>query len=120
MTLLRDIGEFVSRWLEGVAATIVAAFGRFVSPRVVRIVEESDGRSFTLSGAEAGGGRRDRLVSADGGTQFGRRKAGTSSILHIPVSHRLAAIAAAFITVLHDAVPYSPSGTGGIMLRAGI
>jgi general secretion pathway protein L len=67
MTLLRDIGEFISRWLEAVAAAIVAGFGRFVSPRVVRIVEESDGRSFTLSGAEAGGGRRDRLVPADGG-----------------------------------------------------
>jgi len=66
MTLLRDIGEFVSRWLDGVAATIVAAFGRFVSPRVVRIVEESDGRSFTLSGAD-NGGRRDRLAPADGG-----------------------------------------------------
>jgi general secretion pathway protein L len=67
MTLLRGIGEFVSRWLEVVAATIVAAFGRFVSPRVVRIVEESDGRSFTLSGAENGGGRRDRLATSDGG-----------------------------------------------------
>src|SRR6266436_5468648 len=67
MTLLRGIGEFVSRWLEGVAAMIVAALGRFVSPRVVRIVEESDGRSFTLSGAENGGGRRDRLAASDRG-----------------------------------------------------
>jgi general secretion pathway protein L len=67
MTLLRDIGEFFSRWLEVVAAAIVAAFGRFVSPRVVRLVEESDGRSFTLSGIETGGGRRDLLAPADGG-----------------------------------------------------
>lgn len=67
MTLLRGIGEFVSLWLEGVAAAIVAALGRFVSPRVVRIVEEGDGRSFTLSGAENGGGRRDRLAASDAG-----------------------------------------------------
>jgi len=70
MTLLRGIGDFVSHWLEGVAAMIVAALGRFVSPRVVRIVEESDGRSFTLSGAENSGGRRDRIATSDGG-QFG-------------------------------------------------
>jgi general secretion pathway protein L len=67
MTLLRDIGEFVSSWLEGVAATIVAAFGRFVSPRVVRIVEETDGRSFTLSGGDNGGGQHNRLAAGDGG-----------------------------------------------------
>jgi len=67
MTLLRGIGDFVSHWLEGVAAMIVAALGRFVSPRVVRIVEESDGRSFTLSGAENGGGRRDRIATSGGG-----------------------------------------------------
>src|SRR5262249_13171675 len=65
MTLLRDIGEFVSRWLEIVAATIVSAFARFVSPRVVRIVEETDGRSFTLSGADSGA-RREHLASAAG------------------------------------------------------
>src|SRR5690349_3368295 len=67
MTLLRDIGEFVSRWLDGVAAMIVGAFGRFVSPRVVRLVEESDGSSFTLSSAENGGGRRDRPAASDAG-----------------------------------------------------
>jgi len=66
MTLLRDIGEFFSRWLEVVAATIVAALGRFVSPRVVRIVEEGDGSSFTLSGGDNGGGRGDRLALAGG------------------------------------------------------
>jgi general secretion pathway protein L len=67
MTLLGGIGEFVSRWLGTVAATIVGAFGRFVSPRVVRIVEASDGRSFTLSGAENGGGRNDRLAASEAG-----------------------------------------------------
>jgi len=55
MTLLRDIGEIVTRWLDVVATTIVAAFGRFVSPRVVRIVEESDGSGFTLRGPDHAG-----------------------------------------------------------------
>ena len=54
----RGIGAIArSLGYAAVAATIVAAFGRFVSPRVVRIVEEGDGRSFTLSGAENGGGQ---------------------------------------------------------------
>ncbi len=65
MSLLHDIAEIVSRWLEVVAASIVAAFGRFVSPRVVRLVEESDGSSFTLSGADNGGGRRERVAISD-------------------------------------------------------
>jgi general secretion pathway protein L len=65
MTLLRDIGEFVIRWLEIVAAAIVAALGRFVSPRVVRITEEADGSGFTLRKVD-NGGRVERLA-ADGG-----------------------------------------------------
>jgi general secretion pathway protein L len=66
MTLLRDIGEIVTRWLEVVAAAIVAALGRFVSPRVVRITEESDGSGFTLRGPDAAG-RAERIGAADGG-----------------------------------------------------
>jgi general secretion pathway protein L len=65
MTLLRDIGEIVTRWLEVVAATIVAALGRFVTPRVVRIAEEADGSGFTLRGPD-NGGRAERLAAADG------------------------------------------------------
>ena len=65
MTLLRDIGEIVTRWLDVVATTIVAAFGRFVSPRVVRIVEESDGSGFTLRGPDHAG-RAEGLALAKG------------------------------------------------------
>src|SRR5262245_51628494 len=55
MTFVRDIGEIVTRWLDVVAAAIVAALGRFVSPRVVRITEEADGSGFTLRGPETAG-----------------------------------------------------------------
>jgi len=48
MAVLRNIAEFVSRWLDAVAAVLVAALGRFVSSRVVRLVEEDDGSGFTL------------------------------------------------------------------------
>ena len=65
MTLLRDIGEIVTRWLDVVAATIVAALGRFVAPRVVRIVEESDGSGFTLRGPD-NAGRAERIAAAEG------------------------------------------------------
>ena len=67
MNLLRDIADIVSRWLDGVATAIVAASGRLVSPRVVRIVEESDGSAFTLRGAENGG----RAVPIPEGSLFG-------------------------------------------------
>jgi general secretion pathway protein L len=43
MAVLRHIAEFVARWLDAVAAVLVAALGRFVSPRVVHVIEEDDG-----------------------------------------------------------------------------
>jgi general secretion pathway protein L len=43
MAIVRNIAEFVSRWLDAVAALLVAALGRVVSPRVVRLVEQDDG-----------------------------------------------------------------------------
>jgi general secretion pathway protein L len=67
MNLLRDIGEFLSAWLDGVAATIVAASGRLVSPRVVRIVEDRDGRAFTLRPAGNGGADGGRFAFGEGG-----------------------------------------------------
>ena len=67
MSLLRDIGEILSRWLDGVAATIIAAFGRLVSPRIVRIVEERDGSAFTVRVPGDGGGESGRIAFADGG-----------------------------------------------------
>src|SRR6267142_2740708 len=42
MTLLRDIAAVLTRWMDCVAATIVAAGGWFVSPRTVRLVEEEE------------------------------------------------------------------------------
>jgi general secretion pathway protein L len=48
MSLLRNIAGFVLRWLEAVAGLLVATIGRFVSPRVVRLVEQDDGSGFML------------------------------------------------------------------------
>ncbi len=48
MGVLRNIAGFVLRWLDAVAAFMVATIGRFVSPRVVRLVEDDDGSGFTL------------------------------------------------------------------------
>src|SRR5262249_19123125 len=48
MSALPNIAGFIVRWLEAVAAFLVATIGRFVSPRVVRLVEEDDGSGFTL------------------------------------------------------------------------
>jgi len=48
MSVLQNIAGFVRRWLEAVAGLLVAAIGRFVSPRVVRLVEADDGSGFTL------------------------------------------------------------------------
>jgi general secretion pathway protein L len=48
MSALRNIAGFILRWLEAVAAFLVASIGRVVSPRVVRLVEEDDGSGFTL------------------------------------------------------------------------
>jgi general secretion pathway protein L len=66
MNLLRDIADVLSRWLEGVAATIIAAFGWFVSPRVVQIVEEGDGSAFTVRVPKDEASQGDRIQFADG------------------------------------------------------
>jgi general secretion pathway protein L len=58
MTIGQTLGEIFSRWTDTVAAGIVAALGRFVSPRVVRLVETDDQTGmFTLQaeGKAAGG-----------------------------------------------------------------
>ena len=51
MKFLRQIIDGVSRWLDGVAETIVAAAGRLASPRAVQLVE-GDGGAFTVGAAE--------------------------------------------------------------------
>jgi general secretion pathway protein L len=48
MAIVRNIAEFVSRWLEAVAALLVGALARLVSPRVVRLVEEEGGFALRL------------------------------------------------------------------------
>jgi general secretion pathway protein L len=49
MAIVRNIAEFVSRWLEAVAALLVGALARLVSPRVVRLVEEDGGFALRLA-----------------------------------------------------------------------
>jgi general secretion pathway protein L len=43
MMSLRQIGEWVSRWIDSVAETLVAWIGALLSPRTVRFVEQDDG-----------------------------------------------------------------------------
>jgi general secretion pathway protein L len=59
MTLWATIGEILARWTDTVAAAFVAVASRFVSPRVVRLVEdETKADSFTLqSGGKTPGER---------------------------------------------------------------
>jgi general secretion pathway protein L len=64
---LRNLAESVSRWLDGVAASIVSAFGWFLSPRIVRVVEEPDGSAFTLQMPKDAASKGERLRLADGG-----------------------------------------------------
>ena len=65
MAIVRNIAEFVSRWLDGVAALLVAAAGRLVSPRVVRLVEEEDGFALRLPKEAQVESRRFRIGTAD-------------------------------------------------------
>jgi general secretion pathway protein L len=50
MTLWTTLGEVVARWTDTVAASIVANLARFMSPRVVRLVEEDQPDTFALQG----------------------------------------------------------------------
>ena len=67
MSFLRDIAEVLSRWLDCVAAAIIAAIGWFVSPRVVQINEEQDGSGFTVRVPKDDGTKSDLVQFADGG-----------------------------------------------------
>ena len=57
MTLWRTLGEILARWTDTVAAGIVTLASRFVSPRVVRLVEDEKLDSFALQGGGAGTAR---------------------------------------------------------------
>jgi general secretion pathway protein L len=59
MTLWATITEILVRWTDTVAAGVVALAARFVSPRVVRLVEdEAKADSFTLQGSGKATGER--------------------------------------------------------------
>jgi general secretion pathway protein L len=51
MNFWQTCGEVLTRWTDAVAARIIATAGRFVSPRVVRLVEQNGNvDTFTLQG----------------------------------------------------------------------
>ena len=68
MSSLRNVVAAVSRWIDCVAATIVAAVGRLTFPRTVRIEEEEGGRFAVRSGGQgdAAGSPSLRVQIADG------------------------------------------------------
>jgi general secretion pathway protein L len=67
MTLWQTIGEVLARWTDTVAVGIVAVLGRYVSPRVVRLVEsEATADTFALQGGGKAPGDAGRVVFADG------------------------------------------------------
>jgi general secretion pathway protein L len=51
MSLWSTLGEVLARWTDTVAAWVVGMAGRFMSPRVVRLVEEDRPDTFALEGA---------------------------------------------------------------------
>jgi len=68
MTLWRSVGEILAHWIDTVAAGVIAAATRFVSPRVVRLVEQDRPDTFALQGGgrPAGGTGTARVTFANG------------------------------------------------------
>ena len=66
MTLWRTISEILAYWTDIVAAAVVAAVGRFVSPRVVRLVEGDRPDRFTLEGDGKAVADAQRVTFANG------------------------------------------------------
>jgi general secretion pathway protein L len=65
MNSFRQIGQILSRWLDCVAAWIVASYAKFASAPGVRLVEEGDG-AFTLHGSGKGSAtERIRIVNGE-------------------------------------------------------
>jgi general secretion pathway protein L len=50
MRLLRQIGEGFSRWIDSVAATVLAVLGWLASPRTVKLVEQDNGELVLQAG----------------------------------------------------------------------
>lgn len=65
MGVLRQIAEGFSRWMESVAATLVALLARFVSRRGVQLVEEKPG-TFALQDGGNSQASPERVEIADG------------------------------------------------------
>jgi general secretion pathway protein L len=65
MNLLQTIGATLNAWTGSVAAAVIAAFDRVVSPRVVRLVEADDG-GFTVEASGKADNFPARLGFRDG------------------------------------------------------
>ena len=68
MTLVQNISSRFWRWMDDVAATIIAIIERIARPRAVRLVEEKDGQfSVQLSGVSRVAGSNDPRLRLEGG-----------------------------------------------------
>jgi general secretion pathway protein L len=65
MQWINQVAEAFSRWIDCVAAGIMSVRSRFVSARVVRLVENADG-AFTLFSTGAGASQTERVRVIDG------------------------------------------------------
>jgi len=66
MSFLHQIGRVLSRWLDTVAAWIVAAYAKVVAAPGVRVVEEQDG-TFTVQADAASSAPPERIRIINGG-----------------------------------------------------
>ena len=78
MKQLRQITEGISRWLDSVAETIVAATGRLASPRAVQLIEGEDG-AFTVRTAGQDASSAFPLVQPQIGEGSGLRPPSTDA-----------------------------------------
>jgi general secretion pathway protein L len=65
MNLLKQISHVLSRWLDTVAAWIVATYAKVVAARGVRVVEEKDG-TFTVHGNRKAASAPERIRIVNG------------------------------------------------------
>jgi general secretion pathway protein L len=65
MKFLQTIGAIVGAWTASVAAAVIAAFDRMVSPRVVRLIEQDNG-GFAVEGTARSDNIPSRIGFADG------------------------------------------------------
>jgi len=67
MTALREIADLFTRWMDAVAAFVVALLRRFTAPNAVELVEEEDGTFVVQKAGSAPSGRPfERVRIADG------------------------------------------------------